>query len=150
MSTGADGQEIDWTQVDLRRATAQERLFYGAAVRDLRHARDMTQEDLAFAANVSPRTIRNIERGMVTGQVDVLERLFRALDIQLKGAALSTSTQSWMAVIGPLLEVLPEPKRGVVVQRVLSMLAEAIQQSNDPTPPGSQGDAAGAGGGVEK
>jgi len=89
----------------------------------------MTQEDLGFAASVSPRTIRNIERGQVTGQAEVLERLFVALDVELSGHVLRGSTQQWLAIIGPMLDALSDADQAATVQKVLPILVDAARSS---------------------
>lgn len=87
----------------------------------------MTQEELGFAASVSPRTIRNIERGVVTGQADVLSRLFAALDVPLSGSSLRGATQQWLAVIGPMLDALPDAQQTAAVQKILPLLVDAVR-----------------------
>jgi transcriptional regulator with XRE-family HTH domain len=131
--TGPDGQEIVWSNVDLRRATAAERSLYGAAIHELRMSRGMTQEDLGFAASVSPRTIRNIERGQVTAQAEVLERLFVALDVELSGHVLRGSTQQWLAIIGPMLDALDDAEQATTVQKLLPILVDAARAPRGET-----------------
>jgi transcriptional regulator with XRE-family HTH domain len=99
----------------------------------------MTQEDLGFAASVSPRTIRNIERGQVTAQAEVLERLFVALDVELSGHALRGSTQQWLAIIGPMLDALSDADQAVTVQKMLPILVDAVRPPKSAVPTGRQG-----------
>jgi transcriptional regulator with XRE-family HTH domain len=46
-----------------------------------RHAREMTQEELADRAGLSSRYLGSIERGSVSASVTVLERLGKALRV---------------------------------------------------------------------
>jgi transcriptional regulator with XRE-family HTH domain len=46
-----------------------------------RHAREMTQEELADRAGLSSRYLGSIERGSVSASVTVLEQLARALRV---------------------------------------------------------------------
>jgi transcriptional regulator with XRE-family HTH domain len=46
-----------------------------------RHARNLTQEELAYRASLSARYLGSIERGSVSASVTVLGRLARALRI---------------------------------------------------------------------
>lgn len=55
----------------------------GANVRDLRHARGMTQEQLAHAADLSLSDVGRIERAERDPGVRVLVRLARGLDVPL-------------------------------------------------------------------
>lgn len=57
------------------------RIQFGRRVRQLRRQKDMTQEELAEAINVSPEFISNLERGINAPSFDTLERLAEALDV---------------------------------------------------------------------
>ena len=50
-------------------------------LRHARHARKVTQEELADRAGLSARYVGSIERGAVSASVSVLGRLAKALDV---------------------------------------------------------------------
>lgn len=50
-------------------------------VRRARHARKVTQEELADWAGLSARYVGSIERGAVSASISVLERLAKALNV---------------------------------------------------------------------
>jgi transcriptional regulator with XRE-family HTH domain len=50
-------------------------------VRRARHARKVTQEELADRAGLSARYVGSIERGAVSASISVLERLAKALTV---------------------------------------------------------------------
>ena len=50
-------------------------------MRRLRHDKDMTQEDVAERAGLSPRYIGSIERGKVSASVSILGKVADALDV---------------------------------------------------------------------
>jgi transcriptional regulator with XRE-family HTH domain len=50
-------------------------------LRRARHARKVTQEELAERAGLSARYVGSIERGAVSASVSVLGRLAKALDV---------------------------------------------------------------------
>jgi y4mF family transcriptional regulator len=58
----------------------------GEAVRDTRRAQGLDQDQLAFAANVSPRTVFAIEKGKPTIRVDMLIRVLAAVGLRLTTA----------------------------------------------------------------
>lgn len=60
------------------------RVQFGRRLRALRIEREMTQEDLANAADVSTVFISSIERGKYAPSFDNLEKLARALDVSVK------------------------------------------------------------------
>ena len=60
------------------------RVQFGRRLKALRIEREMTQEDLADAADVSTVFISSIERGKYAPSFDSLEKLARALDVSVK------------------------------------------------------------------
>ena len=55
----------------------------GRRVRKARRRQRMSQDDLAFAANVSPRTVFAIEQGKPTVRFDMLARVLAAAGLRL-------------------------------------------------------------------
>lgn len=55
----------------------------GRQVRDARRRQAMSQNDLAFAANVSPRTVFAVEQGKPTVRFDMLARVLAAAGLRL-------------------------------------------------------------------
>lgn len=59
----------------------------GAAIKQLREARGMTQEDLAHATDLHPTRISHLESGRVNPRWGVARRVARALDVSLSDLA---------------------------------------------------------------
>jgi len=55
----------------------------GAEIREARRQQGLGQEDVAFAANVSPRTVFAIEKGKPTVRFDMLARVLAAVGLRL-------------------------------------------------------------------
>lgn len=55
----------------------------GRQVRDARRRLGLDQKDVAFAANVSPRTVFSIEKGKATVRFDMLMRVLAAVGLRL-------------------------------------------------------------------
>jgi len=55
----------------------------GERVRELRNAKGLTQEELAFQASLNDRYIGNIERGEKNVTLDSIEKVTKALDVSL-------------------------------------------------------------------
>ena len=104
-----------------------ERQALTAAIIAERRRQGMTQSDLADAAGVSRKTIGNIESGRSLGQVAVLERLAKVLGIVPADADYDQSTKQLLAVIGPLIQRIPEERRAAPVSRCVTILADAAQ-----------------------
>lgn len=69
--------------VDRRSANAALRKL-GARVRDLRKARGLSQEALAFDARLATNSIATIERGEANPSVAVLLAISRALKVRVR------------------------------------------------------------------
>jgi y4mF family transcriptional regulator len=69
--------------VFLAKSVTQEAEELGRQVRDARRRQGMSQEELAFAADVSPRTVFAIEQGKPTVRFDMLSRVMAAVGLQL-------------------------------------------------------------------
>ncbi|MGE5282710.1 MAG: helix-turn-helix domain-containing protein [Chloroflexota bacterium] len=55
----------------------------GQAVRDRRKSLQLTQEELAAVASVTPRLLGEVERGKPTAQLDGVLRILAALGLDL-------------------------------------------------------------------
>jgi y4mF family transcriptional regulator len=69
--------------VFLSKSLTQEAKELGEQVRKARRRQEMSQEELAFAADVSPRTVFAIEQGKPTVRFDMLSRVMAAVGLQL-------------------------------------------------------------------
>jgi HTH-type transcriptional regulator / antitoxin HipB len=58
----------------------------GEAVRQARKRLELSQDDVAFAAHVSPRTVFAIEKGKATVRLDMLARVLAAVGLRLATA----------------------------------------------------------------
>jgi|GEM_PF-1200556 len=56
----------------------------GLAVREARRGLGLSQDEVAFAAHVSPRTVFSIEKGKVTVRLDMLTRVLAAVGLALE------------------------------------------------------------------
>ena len=55
----------------------------GKKINELRLSHDITQEELAFRANISPSYMSAIERGITDTTISTIKRLSKALDIEI-------------------------------------------------------------------
>lgn len=69
----------------------------GVAIRLLRHAHDLTIEDLAHAADMHPTYLSGIERGRRNPTWDKVTALARALDIPMSMLARDAEVQTQLA-----------------------------------------------------
>ena len=57
---------------------------FGQKVSELRKSLDLTQEELAFRANISPSYMSAIERGITDITISTAKRLAKGLDTQIQ------------------------------------------------------------------
>jgi transcriptional regulator with XRE-family HTH domain len=62
-------------------ASVQEAQLFGRRLRELRQARDLTQEALAEAADLSGNYISDLELGLKVPSLTIIVRLSQALDV---------------------------------------------------------------------
>jgi transcriptional regulator with XRE-family HTH domain len=69
-------------------------LQLGSRIRELRIAQDLTQAQLANAADIAPSSLYQIEHGLVTPSIERLSRLATALKISMAEMFPGTTTSS--------------------------------------------------------
>lgn len=113
------------------RMDEQARIEWARKIKPARLAKGLTQGDLAEMSGVAIRTIGNIETGKMVPQDANLRKLMMALDLLDDPADdYPDWVSEWLAVIGPLIQQIPQPPRNAVMTDVVVMLASAIKDSN--------------------
>ncbi len=56
---------------------------FGKKIKDLRTEKEITQEELAFSANISPSYMSAIERGITDTTISTAKRLAKALQVDV-------------------------------------------------------------------
>lgn len=107
--------------------TKTERRALIAAVRAARIALGMTQSELAEAAGVSLKTVNNMESGRTDGQDATVARMAHAVGLE-ESPVLDDSTQQLLAVLGPLIQQIPETRRATPVAQCVAILSDAIRR----------------------
>jgi transcriptional regulator with XRE-family HTH domain len=101
-----------------------ERRAWGPLIRAAREAQGLKQEDLADQARTSRRTLGSIERGDSVAQHDVLSRLLDVLGLTPR--RLDDDIEAFMAMLGPLLQMLTVEQRLAVMPEVMQLVARAL------------------------
>ena len=60
----------------------QIRLIFAGNLRNARHASGLSQEELAFRADVDRTYVSSLERGVYSATIDVVARLAEVLDVE--------------------------------------------------------------------
>ena len=111
-----------------RNLTLEERAEVARGISARREEMNMPQSALASAAGVSRQTISNIERGETSPQEDVLIRIMTALGVQVDPVKFDQQTESWLVIIGGVIESIPEGIRASAVDHAIRILAMSVAQ----------------------
>lgn len=104
----------------------QERATWASKIKPARVAKGLTQQELADMSGVARRTIGNIETGKMIPQAGNLRRLMMALDLGPDPAdEYPEWVREWIAVIAPLIQVIPQPPRNEVMTEIVMLLGNA-------------------------
>ena len=106
--------------------TKQERQARIAAIGAERKRLHMTQAELADAADVALKTVGNMESGRTAGQDATIARMEAALGLA-EPAEYDESTAQLLALMGPLIQRIPEARRAAPVAQCVAILASAAQ-----------------------
>lgn len=104
-----------------------------AQVAEARKARKWTQEELAAAAGISERTVRNIEAGRITPQAGKLGRVMDVLGLvpgRRKDDRFTPEVQVCLDVVGAWLMALPSEARMTAIRRLTSQIVRAPWQDD--------------------
>lgn len=97
-----------------------------AAITTERKRLGMTQAELAEAADVSLKTVGNMEAGRTLGQEGTIARMEAALGLS-EAAEYDESTAQLLALMGPLIQRIPEARRAAPIAQCVAILASAAQ-----------------------
>lgn len=97
-----------------------------AAITAERKRLNMTQAELAAAADVSLKTVGNMEAGRTAGQEGTIARMEAALGLN-EATEYDESTAQLLALMGPLIQRIPESQRATPIAQCIAILASAGQ-----------------------
>lgn len=105
--------------------TREGRVALAARVKELRAAAGLRQEDLAHEARVSRTTLIDIEAGKLVPQSGTLQRILDVLGVDTEEAGeLDRDTQTWVGMIGGMIQGLPIERRGMAGQAAVNAITE--------------------------
>lgn len=109
---------------------------FGARVRAVRHARGMSQADLAARVGVSANHLGVIERGEKSPTLETVEAIAVALDLAVAELVSETigATDPDAERIAVLLAAVPKGERDTAL-RLLAALSSGARTTSAPNPP---------------
>lgn len=103
-----------------------ERRALASQVKRVRLANDMTQAELAAAAQVSRQTLSDIENDVRVPQAGVLRRLLDVLGIEQRPSGHEDDTRMWLGLIGGALDALPHDRRQIAGKKALDVVSAEL------------------------
>lgn len=119
------GKDLPLTRYAIESASQQERLLYGEMFKRLFAESGIQQKELAERANVTARTIRNIEQGKVAAQAEKLVSLFIALGIELDGDP-DADVRTYTRMLAPVIRRISPEHRSIAVADAVDTLTEHL------------------------
>lgn len=107
-----------------------ERAQLSALVREHRDRLGLTQGELAERASTTRQTISNIETAATVPQQAVLTRILEVLGISPHGTTHDPDVESWVGIIGGMLQALDAPRRARAGQAAVNAIALEIARPN--------------------
>jgi len=110
--------------------TANERAQLAALVRERRFELGLKQAELAERAGTTRQTISNIENAATVPQQAVLTRITDALGITPQGNSLDPDVESWVGMIGGMLQALDGERRSRAGRAAVNAVAAEVGRAN--------------------
>lgn len=124
---------------DFFNMTARERAELASQVKAVRLQVGLTQQELADEAGVTRQSVGNIESGGVTPQAKTLLPVLEALGIVPARAEFSAETSLWLAIVGGIMDSLPQERRARAGQAAVSAVTQELVSAADNVIVGSFG-----------
>jgi transcriptional regulator with XRE-family HTH domain len=124
MPTTEERKELPLTRYAIERASHDERRSYAVALSELIARSELQQKDLADAAGVTARTIRNIVQGKNVPQADKILALMRALGVDIDGED-DLDVRPYTKMLAPVIRRIDPDRRAAAVSEAIGILSDA-------------------------
>lgn len=105
--------------------TQEDRAALALTIADLRERQGMLQSELSEATGISRQTISNIERGATKPNASSLVKILEALGVS-DTPEFDQQTESWLVMLGELIERIPAQRRGRAVDSAAQFLMLSV------------------------
>lgn len=134
MLTTAEGKDLPLTRYGIETASQNERMLYGRFVAERVEESTKQQKELAEAAGVTPRTIRNLLQSKTAPQAEVLVKLLIALGYDLDGDG-DPEIRTYTTMMAPAIRRIHPDYRAEAVSSALGQLLDAaVAHPAEPQP----------------
>lgn len=132
MPTTGERKDLPLTRYAIEKASPQERMVYAHLLTELIERSDLQQKDLADAAGVTARTIRNITQGKSTPQADKILALMLALGVDVDESA-DLDVRPYTKMLAPVIRRIDPEHRAAAVSDAIGILSDAALAHPDLT-----------------
>lgn len=116
---------------DFQNLTTRERSELAAQVKRVRQELGLTQQDVATTAGVTRQSVGSLESGATVPQAKTLAAILNVLGITPKAAEFSPETSRWLAIVGGIMDSMPQSHRDRAGQAaVTAVTTELVNLSN--------------------
>lgn len=124
MSMIGERKDLPLTRYAIEKASPQERMVYGKLLTELIERSDLQQKELADAAGVTARTIRNITQGKSAPQAEKILSLMRALGVDVDESA-DLDVRPYTKMLAPVIRRIDPDHRAEAVSEAIGILSDA-------------------------
>jgi transcriptional regulator with XRE-family HTH domain len=132
MTTTDERKDLPLTRYAIERASHDERRSYAVVLSELIARSELQQKDLADAAGITARTIRNIIQGKNVPQADKILALMRALGVDIDGED-DLDVRPYTKMLAPVIRRIDPDQRAAAVSDAIGILSDAAVAHPDRT-----------------
>lgn len=131
MPTTDERKDLPLTRYAIEKASHRDRMAYAHVLSDLIARSDLQQKELADAAGITARTIRNIVQGKNAPQADKILALMRALGVDIDGED-DLDVRPYTKMLAPVIRRIDPEHRAAAVSEAIGVLSDAAVAHPDP------------------
>lgn len=124
MTDTGERKDLPLTRYAIEKASHQQRMEYGPLLAEYIARSDLQQKQLAEAAGVTARTIRNIIQGKSAPQADKIISLLIALGVDVDGGE-DLDVRPYTKMLAPVIRRIDPDYRAVAVSEAIGILSDA-------------------------
>lgn len=124
MSFSEERKDLPLTRYAIEKASHEDRQEYGLLLAELIGRSDLQQKELADAAGVTARTIRNIVQGKTAPQADKITALMLALGVDVDGGD-DLDVRPFTKMLAPVIRRIDPDHRAAAVSDAIGILSDA-------------------------
>lgn len=131
MTESVERKDLPLTRYAIEKASHRERMAYGPLLADYIARSDLQQKQIAEAAGVTARTIRNIVQGKSAPQADKIVALLMALGVDVDGGE-DADVRPYTKMLAPLIRRIDPNYRATAVSEAIGVLSDVAVAHPDP------------------